>query len=69
MKRLDYQLQTETMEKQYQHKHLVAWLEESVRQTLQSKPVSGGGDGERRGEGEEAEDGHGCRCDVSWIGA
>ena len=42
-KRLDYQLQTELMEKQYQHKHLVAWLEETVRQSLQSKPVSVGG--------------------------
>ncbi len=39
-RRLDYQLQSEVMEKQYQHKHIVAWIEDAVRQTLQNKPVS-----------------------------
>lgn len=38
-KRLDYQLQMEQMQKQFQHKHIVSWLEESVRQSLQSKSV------------------------------
>lgn len=39
-RRLEYQLQLEQLQKQFEHHHLVSWLEDSVRQALLSKEVS-----------------------------
>ena len=39
-RRLEYQLQLEQLQKQFEQRHLVSWLEDSVRQALLSKEVS-----------------------------
>jgi F-type H+-transporting ATPase subunit b len=38
-RRLDYQLQLEGLEKTFQQRHLVSWLEDSVRESVTTKPV------------------------------
>jgi F-type H+-transporting ATPase subunit b len=37
-RRLDYQLQLEGLEKTFQQRHLVSWLEDSVRESVTTKP-------------------------------
>ena len=39
MRRLEYQLQLENLEKEYERKHLVTWLQENVYKSLTSKQV------------------------------
>ena len=39
-RRLEYQLQLESLHGKYEQRHLISWLEDAVRQTLQSKPVN-----------------------------
>lgn len=39
MRRLEYQLQLENLEKEYEKKHLVSWLQENVYKSLTSKQV------------------------------
>ena len=38
-RRLEYQLQLENLEKEYEKKHLVSWLQENVYKSLTSKQV------------------------------
>lgn len=39
-KRLDYQVQMESLQRQFEQRHLVSWLEEQLLQSVKSKPVS-----------------------------
>ena len=38
-RRLDYQVQMENLQRQFEQRQLVSWIEEQVLQTVQSKPV------------------------------
>ena len=38
-RRLEYQLEMESLEKQFQQRHIVAWIHDAVREALKTKPV------------------------------
>ena len=39
-RRLDYQAQLESLQRQFEQRQLVSWLENQVLQTVKSRPVS-----------------------------